>query len=217
MTEKNNFLVLLWEDIADLSYKLFDKIYPEFIPDIICGVARGGWIPARLLSDYFEQVVKGIELANMRIMFYRDVGETIDRPIISQDISVDISDKKVLLVDDLTDTGNSLKVAVEYLLHKMPLEIRTATLLHKPWSKIVPTYYVDTTEKWVVFPHEYQEFMALLTKKNSWSMEIAEQEFKEYGIPEHAIRFFAEKMYPLLEKNGFEPKNTASVKKSIKS
>ncbi|MHA2299307.1 MAG: phosphoribosyltransferase, partial [Candidatus Hodarchaeales archaeon] len=169
-----------------------------FEPEIILGISRGGWIPARLLSDMFEasfplkQENINSVLATMQIQFYTGISETHSRPVISQDVVVDIHQKKILLVDDLADSGESLKCALDYLTLKNPREVRIATLLYKPWSKVKPHYYVEEATEWVIFPHEYYEFMSERTLSESYDKTTAWATFIEIGIPDSSIIFFVE-------------------------
>lgn len=193
------FKVLKWQDIDELARICFHLIKKDnYHPEIIIGISRGGWIPARLLSDMFEAEVplqkkKGTSiLATMQIRFYTAIAETHTRPVISQDVGVDIYNKEILLVDDLADTGESLEIALEYLNLKSPKEIRIATLLYKPWSKIKPNYFVEETTEWVVFPHEYYEFMTERTLSEQYDKTRAWTTFLELGIPDSSVNFFVE-------------------------
>ena len=196
------FRIVKWEDIDRLARILFNKIVKNgYKPDIILGISRGGWIPARLLSDMFEAkyLLEGKKissiLATMQIRFYTSIAETHSRPVISQDVGVDIFEKKILLIDDLADTGESLDCALEYLDLKQPQEVRIATLLAKPWSKISPYYFAEEATEWVVFPHEFYEFMCEHTIKEKLDKTTAWKTFIEIGIPDSAINFFIETFF----------------------
>ena len=197
------FKIIRWGEIDRLARSLFDMITLDgYKPEVILGISRGGWIPARLLSDMFEaryllegEITSSI-LATMQIRFYTAIAETHTKPVISQDVGVDIFQKKILLIDDLADSGESLECALDYLKLKDPKEIRIATLLFKPWSKVKPDYYAEEASEWVVFPHEYYEFMTertlslKLDKTKAWAM------FLEEGIPDSAVIFFVETFFP---------------------
>jgi hypoxanthine phosphoribosyltransferase len=197
--EMVSFKILNWQDIDKLARSLFHLVKDDrYEPEIILGISRGGWIPARLLSDMFEAETplkkekKTIILATLQIKFYAGIAETHTKPIISQDVTVDIFQKKILLVDDLADTGESLKCAIDYLSLKSPKEIKIATLLYKPWSKVVPDYYVEKATEWVVFPHEYYEFMTERTITEGYDKTKAWLTFIELGIPDSSVIFFVE-------------------------
>jgi hypoxanthine phosphoribosyltransferase len=196
------FKIFSWRDIDELARQLFNLVKIDgYDPEIILGISRGGWIPARLLSDMFEAryLLEGHKtssiLATMQIRFYTGIAETHTKPVIAQDVGVDIFQKKILLIDDLADSGESLRCALDYLKLKDPKEVRIGTLLYKPWSKVKPEYYAEEATEWVVFPHEYYEFMTeqtlskKLDKTEAWAL------FLEQGIPDSAVIFFVETFF----------------------
>ncbi|MHA1954231.1 MAG: phosphoribosyltransferase [Candidatus Heimdallarchaeaceae archaeon] len=196
------FKILSWQDIDYLARQLFNLVKNDgYSPEIILGISRGGWIPARLLSDMFEAsyLLEGHKtssiLATMQIRFYAGIAETHSKPVIAQDVGVDIFQKKILLIDDLADSGESLQCALDYLKLKNPKEVKIATLLYKPWSKVKPDYYVEETEEWVVFPHEYYEFMTERTLSQKLDKTEAWATFLEVGIPDSAVMFFVEAFF----------------------
>jgi hypothetical protein len=132
-----------------------------FKPDMIVGLSRGGLVPARILSD-----IMGVqELGVLGISFYKGMGMTADFPRITQELTMDLKGKRILIVDDVADTGRSLVVAKDYLLRKGALEIKVATLHFKPTSEFKPDYFVDTTTAWIAYPWERHEIERELGKK----------------------------------------------------
>jgi len=125
----------------------------RFKPDMIVGLSRGGLVPARILSDIMEVHDIGI----LGVAFYKGIGKTGDAPIITQELTMDVKGKRILIVDDVADTGKSLVVAKDYLLKKGAREIKVATLHFKPESEFKPDYYAETTTSWVVYPWESHE------------------------------------------------------------
>ena len=196
------FKIFSWRDIDELARQLYKLVKNDgYDPEIILGISRGGWIPARLLSDMFEAryLLEGHEtssiLATMQIRFYSGIAETHTKPVIAQDVGVDIFQKKILLIDDLADSGESLKCALNYLKLKDPKEVRIGTLLYKPWSKVKPEYYAEEATEWVVFPHEYYEFMTEQTLSKKLDKTNAWVTFLELGIPDSAVIFFVETFF----------------------
>ncbi len=82
-------------------------------------------------------------------------------------ISTDISGKKVLIADDITDTGDTLQLAVNYVQGLKPLEIRTAVLQHKTCSSFIPDFYGQKIVKWrwIIYPWARYEDLAGFTEK----------------------------------------------------
>jgi hypothetical protein len=143
-----------WNQVYTMLLSLADKIRKnKFNPDVIVGVSRGGWPPARVLSD----LLGNPNLANVRAEFYVGIAETEHEPALTQPVSVPVEGKKVLLVDEVADTGKSLKLVKEHLVEQKAAEVKVATVYYKPWSIVKPDYYEKETSRWVVFPWERKE------------------------------------------------------------
>jgi uncharacterized protein len=151
---KLEFKIPSWNQIYSSLLKLAEAVRKSgFEPDVIVGVSRGGWIPARIMSDLLETP----KLANVTTEFYVGVAETKREPNITQPVSVSVKDKKVLVVDDVADTGESLKLVNLHLKNQGASEIKIASIYYKPWSITVPHYYEKETSCWIVFPWEQKE------------------------------------------------------------
>jgi hypoxanthine phosphoribosyltransferase len=151
-----------WDYLYELCLELAEMIERSgFKPDLIVGIARGGWIPARLLSDFLSNP----NIASIKVEFYVGIGETMNEPVVTQDIPVDVRNLKVLVVDDVADTGKSLKLVKEKLESMGAREVKVATIYYKPWSIFKPDFYVKTTDAWIIFPHEVKEAIEILYKK----------------------------------------------------
>jgi hypoxanthine phosphoribosyltransferase len=156
------FEVPNWNQIYAMLLSQAEKILQSgFKPDIGVGITKGGWIPARVLSDLLEIP----ELASLGVEFYLGVAETRDDPVLTQRVSAVVSGKEVLLVDDVADTGKSLKLAKEHVLQQGAAEVRIATLYYKPLSVTKPDYYEKETRRWVVFPWETKETIRKIVEK----------------------------------------------------
>jgi len=148
------FKVMSWNQIYSSLLELTTLIKnSNFVPDVIIGVSRGGWVPARILSDLLENS----NLYNVATKFYVGVNQTKYEPTITQELSGSVEDKTALLVDDLVDSGKSLKLLISYLKNKGTSEVKTATIFRKPWSVVVPDYCLRETRVWVVFPWDQKE------------------------------------------------------------
>jgi hypoxanthine phosphoribosyltransferase len=168
------FEIPTWNKIYDMLLSQAEKIRQSgFKPDVIVGITKGGWIPARVLSDLLEIS----DLATVRVEFYLGVAETKNEPVLTQGVSAVVTGKKALIVDDVADTGKSLKLAREHVLQQGATEARIATVYKKPWSVIKPDYYEAETNCWVVFPWETKETIRKIVEKhgdkNAIDMETA--------------------------------------------
>lgn len=151
-------IMVKWDEVEELCVKLFDVVKKDFEFDAIVAICRGGWVPARILSD----ISGNKNIGSMRIESYRAIHKGEAK--VTQDVSIPVEGKKILLVDDVADSGDSLILAKKYLMGKKPLEIKTATLHYKPGSKIKPDYFIDSTEKWIIYPWEKNETIKELKK-----------------------------------------------------
>jgi hypoxanthine phosphoribosyltransferase len=120
-----NYEVPTWSQIYDMLLSQAQKIQAQnYKAHIVVGVSRGGLIPARILTDLLETQ----KLATIQISFYQDIAQPTLEPTLKQTLTVPIEGKKVLLVDDIADTGGSLKLAQTHLHQRGALETKTATL-----------------------------------------------------------------------------------------
>jgi hypoxanthine phosphoribosyltransferase len=179
-----------WNQIYDMLLDLAERIHKDrFKPDVIVGVSRGGWPPARVLSDLLETP----NLANARAEFYIGVAETKGEPTLTQPVSASVSGKRVLIVDEVADTGKSLQLVKEHIIQQGAREARIVTVYYKPWSTIKPDYYAKETSRWIVFPWEIKETVRKLMKKCSEKGRPLEEETAKLvkaGIPASLIERF---------------------------
>ena len=163
-------------------------IEEEYFPEIIVGIARGGWIPARLLADFYGNR----RTANIKIEFYDNTSRATENPIITQEISENVEGKAVLIVDDVADSGKSLEAAIEHIKSKKPNEIKSATLYYKKHSIIKPNYFIKDTEAWIVYPWEYGEFVAFQYNQLREEMSVKQisKKLKDIGIPSPLVETY---------------------------
>lgn len=132
-----------WNQFEEKIKILAEKIKQDFQLDIIVGVLRGGAVPARLLS-------RELDMKKMYGISVEKQGE--ERKVIT-DILADIKERKILLVEDMIETGRSLIVAKKYLAEK-GAEVKTACLFTMPQSEIQPDYFLHEVESAPKFPWE---------------------------------------------------------------
>jgi len=164
---KNTFpkaISLSWEDIENLLWDLFTALRGSgYDPDVVIGVARGGLVPARLLVDYLQKkYICTLQMGH----FSGDTGLT-EKPILIYPLpEVDLTDKKVLVVDDISDEGGTMKAVVDYLGDRVG-EIKTAVLVSKAEGHYRADYCprIVTEWRWVLFPWALHEDLLSFTEK----------------------------------------------------
>ncbi len=185
----SNYEIVSWDQSYQMTFYLFEKmVEEEYFPEIIVGIARGGWIPARLLADFYGNR----RTANIKIEFYDSNSKATENPIITQEISENVEGKIVLIVDDVADSGKSLEAAIEHIKLMNPKEIKSATLYYKKHSIIVPNYFIKETQLWIVYPWEYGEFVAFQYNqlRNSMSVKDISKKLKDIGIPSPLVETY---------------------------
>lgn len=169
-------VVLGWrrflEDCALLAGQIRKSGYK---PDLLIAIARGGWIIGRLLSDFL-----GLEeVTSLVIRSYRGIGNRSAESVVWRQELPDLRGRRVLLVDDIADTGSTLRIATELVRGAGADEARTATLYIKSKSSFRPDYFVQVVDKWVVFPYEYRETVSELLNNGIKREELVKMGFEE--------------------------------------
>jgi possible xanthine phosphoribosyltransferase len=150
---------LTWELFGTASRELSAQVVASgWVPDLIIAVARGGLIPAGAIS--YAIGVKA--MGSMNVEFYTGIGETLAEPVVLPPLmdASELPGKKVLVVDDVADSGKTLKMVMELLRHEglqlggasVPVEARSACIYLKPRSVHRPDYVWRETDKWINFP-----------------------------------------------------------------
>ncbi|AKB29540.1 Xanthine-guanine phosphoribosyltransferase [Methanosarcina siciliae C2J] len=90
----------------------------------------------------------------MKVEHYTRGAEIKAEARIKYPIPIGISGKKVLIVDDITDTGDTLSLSVAYAQSLNPAEVRTAVLQHKTCSSFTPDFYAQKIVRWrwIIYP-----------------------------------------------------------------
>jgi len=122
----------------------------EFQPDFVIAIGRGGYVPARVVCDFLEMGA----LTAIKIEHWAMGARRREEARLLFPLNVDISGKKVLVVDDVTDTGETLLEASTHLAKHDPAEVRTAVLHHKVSARFQPDYFTRKVVKWrwIIYP-----------------------------------------------------------------
>jgi uncharacterized protein len=141
---------LTWDTFGTASRELAQTIADDgFRPDLILAIARGGLFVAGALG--YALSVKNLHLMNVE--FYNGVGSTLDMPVMLPPVpsAVDFSEKKVLIADDVADTGKTIELVQAYVAGHVA-EVRSAVVYEKPTSLVKCDYVWKRTGRWINFP-----------------------------------------------------------------
>jgi uncharacterized protein len=141
---------LSWQAFGEASRDLAKVIAADrFEPDLILSIARGGLFLAGALG--YALAVKNLHVMNVE--FYDGVGTTLDMPVMLPPVpsAVDFSAKKVLIADDVADSGRTIELVHAFVKDQVD-EVRTAVIYEKPRSVIRCDYVWKRTDRWINFP-----------------------------------------------------------------
>ena len=161
--KKFDCTLMSWENFYDLAKIVAKKIIQSNnFPNVIIGLARGGWVFARILCDFLE--VK--DLLSLKVEHWGITATPDGEAKLKYPITANLNNRKVLVVDDITDTGESMLKAVDHIGTLKPLELHTATLLHIKGSKFVPDYFAkEISWRWIIFPWNFTEDLCNIIPK----------------------------------------------------
>jgi hypoxanthine phosphoribosyltransferase len=161
----DGILRLSWDDVMQMCRSLAETIQSDFDPDLIIGIAKGGLIPATILASVLRRDLYPLRLSRRR----RDI-VVMQKPVWAAPMPDEVNGKTVLVVDEISVTGETLREVHREASRKGARRVRTCTLyVHS--ESFRPSYYALETDaliiqpwdfeilergKWVIHP-EYQE------------------------------------------------------------
>ena len=153
-----------WTKVSQLSRLLANKVLDSgYQPDIVIAIARGGLVPARLLCDHLDIY----NLTSIRITHYTSGANKAEVARLNLPLNVNVNNMKVLLVDDVDDTGDTLQLALAHINTFNPADVKVAVLHHKLVSTVVPDFYAQkiTRWRWLTYPWAVTEDLQGFIKK----------------------------------------------------
>jgi uncharacterized protein len=141
---------LTWPDFGRAGSELAVRIDADgFRPDIILAIARGGLFPAGALGYALD--VKNLHVINVE--FYTGVDQRLAMPVVLPPVPkpVDLSGSRVLIADDVADTGATLRLVKDFCADHVA-EVRCAVIYEKSRSIVKCEYVWRRTDLWIDFP-----------------------------------------------------------------
>jgi uncharacterized protein len=142
--------IMTWGELGSGSRELAEQVVADgYEPDIVLAIARGGLLVAGALS--YALGVKNTFTVNVE--FYTGIDERLPLPMILPPVPdlVDFAATRVLIADDVADTGATLKLLKQFCADKVA-EVRCAVLYEKPRSTVRCEYAWRRTDRWITFP-----------------------------------------------------------------
>lgn len=120
MVKKMRCELISWSDVQRLCRRLAMLIKEsDYQPEVVVAIGRGGYVPARLVCDYLDIMA----LTGIKIEHYLSGSSKQKQAVIRYPLCIKIKNQRVLLIDDVNDSGDTLKVAIQHLQSFQPREI----------------------------------------------------------------------------------------------
>ncbi len=149
-TPEGDIIQLSWDDVMEICKELAVAIDGEFNPEIVVGIARGGLIPATIIASILRKDMYPVALSRrMKGVIVRE------KPEVLVPMSDEVEGKRVLIVDERSETGETLRLTVREAQKKGAKKVRTAAVFSRPnaWK---PTYCGFESDAVVIQPWDYE-------------------------------------------------------------
>ena len=184
--------LITWSQVYQLCRKLASGIKAAgYRPDLIIAIARGGYVPARILADLLDLM----NVSSIRIEHYRGAHKE-PLAVVKDPLCIDVSKQRILLVDDVSDSGDTFQVAIQHIQEQGAFaELKSATLHHKVVSRYRPDFFAKkiSTWRWITYPwaiiEDLSVFVASMQPRPDTPEGIAAGLQQNHGIlvPRHII------------------------------
>lgn len=174
-TQLQNDIFKLSEDIKKSKEKF----------DVIVAIATGGLTIAHILSDFLDD----LPITSFTISTYKDF-KTHQIPDITLKLGNKFHKQRILLVDDVSDTGKTFVRGKKYVEELGAEHIKTASVYIKPWTTFMPDYHIKEYKDWIVFPFDVRETIRDLKrvmKKEGKTDNQIKRKLETIGISKHYI------------------------------
>jgi hypothetical protein len=147
-----DYLEVDWAMFGELCRALALKVARDYNPEVIVGIARAGVIPAAVVASILR-----VDFYSMKIS-RKDGAEPVRmRPAVLSAAPREVEGKRVLIVDEITTSGDTLRLALAAVRDVHPAEVRTATSFART-SGYQPDYSALTMDAQVIFPWDRKIF-----------------------------------------------------------
>lgn len=148
----DEYLDLSWEMFGELCRALALRVARDFQPDLVVGIARAGVIPGAVVASILR-----VDFHSMKIS--RKEGDEVvrERPAVLSAAPSQAAGKRVLIVDEIATSGETLRLALAAVRDLRPHEVRTATSFARTRG-YRPDYYALETDATVIYPWDRKIF-----------------------------------------------------------
>jgi uncharacterized protein len=146
----NGTFELSWELFGELSRALAVRVSQEYTPDLVIGIATAGVLPAATIAAILQ-----VEFASLKVTRRLPSGEMAARPEVRSPSPVEARGRRVLLVDELSTSGDTMRLALAAIREVGPRSVKTAAAFVRPGG-YRPDFFALETDALIVFPWDRQ-------------------------------------------------------------
>ena len=147
-----DYLEVSWEMFGELCRALALKVAREYNPELVVGIARAGVIPGAIVASMLR-----LDFHSMKISRRAGGGPVRERPEVLDAAPRVTAGRRALLVDEITTSGETLRLGLAGVRDVGPIEVRTATCFARPRG-YKPDYFALETGSTVIFPWDRKIF-----------------------------------------------------------
>lgn len=176
------FHKLSWQDLHKDCLNLYKNKLQNLEVDRIVSICRGGDIVSRIFSD----LLGTLPISHITLTSYYDMKKQ-NVPVITEEPQKDLKNQKILIIDEVSDTGATFEITERYFKEKRSVKnIYTLSPYIKPKTKYIPNFYEKKIDAWIVFPYDLREtfdgFVKMFGSKKHAIDKMVEIGFKEFEI-----------------------------------
>lgn len=176
-----NFLKLSYNQLQKDCIRLYRRDLSSLRVDLIISITRG----ANTISHLYSDLMGLVPITHITISSYKGT-QKLRKPIVTEAPTKMIEGKIILIVDDVSDTGATFELALDFFKNKKAKKIYTLSPYIKPHTTFVPDFWIKRTSDWIVFPYEirdtYESFLKL-----TGSRKLALKKMKDVGFKKHEL------------------------------
>ena len=148
----DDYLDLSWEMFGELCRALALKVERHYHPDLVVGIARAGAIPGAIVASILR-----VDFYSMKISRKEGDEQVRERPAVLSAAPVEARGRRVLLVDEIVTSGDTLRLALAAVRDIGCAEVQTATSFARVQG-YKPDYFALATDATIMFPWDRKIF-----------------------------------------------------------
>lgn len=199
MNKTANFTarIVSLHEVYTLSHQLaLDIMKTNNNFDLVIAIARGGMLPARLICDFLNIE----QLTSIQVKHYTSGANQLETAELVDPIRTSLEGKKVLMIDDVNDSGKTLKAAFQHVTSKNPALLKTA-VIHDKNNELFKTDFVGNTLeawKWLIYQWAATEDVLEFLNKDGM-LESTPHEARNHLLEKYELKLDEELFRQILE------------------